>query len=132
MKHVMLALALVSVVGCASAPPAGTDLRQFHAQQLLADVQTLSTLAQSLHTNTGTFQLSDHDAQLVQTFATSAGAGIQAYGAGKGTLAVVSAAFHDLVAGLSTEAALNDRIKFVLTLVDSALSVVLGSTGGGA
>lgn len=127
MKRLMLVLALASFVGCASAPPAGTDLRQFHAKQLLADVQTLSQLAESLHSNPGTFQLSDQDAKLFQDFATSAGVGIQAYSDGKGTLAVVSSAFHDLLNGLSADATLNDRLKFVLTLVDTALSVVVGS-----
>lgn len=118
--------------GCASAPPAGTDPRLVHAAQLTADVQLAVQIVTILHDTPGTFQASDHDLALTKDFAATAGAGIQAYKDGKGSLSVVSTAFHALLGGLSADLKLNDRVKFVLTLVDSALSVVVGSGVAGA
>lgn len=110
-----------SLPGCASAPPAGTyssvGLKAFNAGQLLKDVTALSETAVKLNATTGSLHLSDLDTAFVRDFALSAGAGLSAYGQGVGTLAVVVAAFDELTRRLSSEAVLNDKLRFVLLLV---------------
>lgn len=119
--------AAVSTPGCAATqPPAGTysatGLKAFNADQLLKDIEALSETARNLNAATGQLHLKDVDTALVRDFALSAGAGLQAYANGNGTLAVVVTAYHELSAKLSTEAKLNDKLRFVLGVIDSAVA----------
>lgn len=111
-----------SLPACAATqPPAGTysdvGLKAFNADQLLKDVQALSETAINLNAMQGKEHLKDRDTALVRDFALSAGAGLLAYGNGQGSLGVVVAAFDELSRKLSAEAALNDKLRFVLALV---------------
>lgn len=111
-----------STPGCAATrPPAGTfssaGLKAFDADQLLKDITALSQTAVNLNATQGQLHLKDRDTAFVRDFALSAGAGLVAYGKGQGTLDVVVAAFDELSRKLSAEAALNDKLRFVLALV---------------
>lgn len=116
---------LLSLPGCASHPPAGTysdvGLKAFDADQLLKDVQALSQTAINLNATTGKLHLSDIDTAFVRDFALGAGAGLQAYANGNGSLSVVAVAYHTLIYRLSADAKANDNLKFILALIDSAL-----------
>lgn len=128
MKTLVLALCLASTLGCASAPPAGTysdtGLKTFNADQVMKDVQALSETAINLNATTGKTHLSDRDTALIRDFALSAGAGLQSYASGSGTLSIVATSYHQLIAKLSTDAKLNDNIRFTLALIDGALANV--------
>lgn len=121
-------LAGAGLPACASAPPAGTysdtGLKTFNADQVLKNVQALSETAINLNAQTGPLHLSDRDTALVRDFALSAGAGLQSYANGSGTLVIVSKAYHELIARLSVDAKVNDQVKFYLALIDGALSNV--------
>jgi hypothetical protein len=119
---VVLAGAAVSMPACAATrPPAGTystaGLKAFDADEALKDITALSQTAINLNATSGKEHLTDRDTAFVRDFALSAGAGLVAYGNGSGTLAVVVAAFDELSRKLSTEASLNDKLRFVLALV---------------
>jgi hypothetical protein len=117
----LLGLAACTMPGCASAPPAGTystvGLKAFNADALLKDVTALSETAINLNATSGPLHLKDRDTAIVRDFALSAGAGLVAYADGKGSLAVVVAAFDELTRKLSAEASLNDKLRFILALV---------------
>lgn len=118
---VMAGAAAFTMPNCASAPPAGTystaGLKAFNADQLLKDVTALSETAINLNATTGSLHLKDRDTAIVRDFALSAGAGLVAYADGKGSLAVIVSAFDELTRKLSAEAALNDKLRFILALV---------------
>lgn len=118
----LLGLAAFTMPSCAATrPPAGTystaGLKAFDADQLLKDITALSETAVNLNATSGPLHLKDRDTALVRDFALSAGAGLVSYGNGSGSLAIVVSAFDDLSRSLSAEAALNDKLRFVLALV---------------
>lgn len=114
--------AAFTMPGCAATrPPAGTyttaGLKAFDADQAIKDITALSQTAINLNAASGQLHLKDRDTALIRDFALSAGAGLVAYGKGQGTLDVVVTAFDELSRKLSTEATLNDKLRFVLALV---------------
>jgi hypothetical protein len=118
---VLAAAAAFTMPSCASVPPAGTystaGLKAFNADQLLKDVTALSETAIRLNATSGPLHVKDRDTAIVRDFALSAGAGLVAYADGKGSLAVVVSAFDELTRKLSAEAALNDKLRYILALV---------------
>ncbi len=124
MKTLALILCLSLAPACASAPPSYSDAgkKAFNADQLFKDIQALSETAINLNAATGKEHLKDRDTALVRDFALSAGAGLQSYANGNGTLAIVVQAYHQLMANLSAEAAVNDKLRFVLTLIDTNIN----------
>lgn len=119
MKTLALILCLSLAPACASAPPAYSDAgrKAFNADQLFKDIQALSETAINLNATTGRLHLSDRDTSFVRDFALSAGAGLVSYSNGSGSISVVVTAFDELTRRLSAQAALNDKFRFVLTLV---------------
>lgn len=124
MKLIVLVLCLASITGCASAPPSysAQGAKAFNADQLLKDINALSETARNLNATTGKLHLSDRDTAYVRDFSLSAGAAILAYGQGSGKLGIVVTAYHNLQGQLSTDAKANDRLRFVLGVVDAALA----------
>lgn len=119
---VLLGLAAFSAPGCAATrPPAGTystaGLKAFDADETIKAITALSQTAINMNAATGKEHLKDVDTALIRDFALSAGAGLRSYGDGSGSLAVVVSAFEELSRRLSTEATLNDKLRFVLALV---------------
>lgn len=117
--------ATVTLPACASAPPAGTytatGMKAFNADQLLKDITALSETAIKLNATTGKLHLKDSDTALIRDFALSAGAGLQSYANGSGTLAVIVSAYHELAVKLSTEAQINEPLRQVLALIAGAV-----------
>lgn len=114
--------AAVSLPACATTrPPARTfsaaGVKAFDADEALKAITALSQTAININAERGRLHLSDRDTALIRDFALSAGAGLLAYGQGKGTLAIVVSAFHELTVKLSAEAVLNDQLRVVLALV---------------
>lgn len=127
MKRLVLILCLsLAPIGCASAPPNLTPVGQkaFNADQLLKDIDALGQTARNLNATTGQLHLSDRDTAYVRDFSISASAGILAYGQGAGTLAIVVTAYHNLQGQLSADAKANDKLKFVLGVVDAAIAQI--------
>lgn len=119
---VLIGAASLSMPACAATqPPSGTysaaGMKAFNADETMKAITALSQTAINLNAAVGKEHLKDVDTALIRDFALSAGAGLIAYGNGSGSLTVVVSAFRELSAKLSAEAALNDKLRFVLALV---------------
>ncbi len=124
MKRLILILCLALAPACASAPPnySTAGAKAYNADQLLRDIDALGQTARNLNAETGKLHLSDRDTAYIRDFSLSASAGILAYGQGSGTLAIVVAAYHNLQGQLSADAKANDKLRFVLGVVDAAIA----------
>jgi hypothetical protein len=126
MKRLVLILCLALVPACASAPPSYSTagVQAFNADQLLNDIDALGQTARNLNAQTGALHLSDRDTAYIRDFSLSASAGILAYGQGKGTLAIVVASYHNLQGQLSVDAKANDKLRYVLGVVDAVIATI--------
>lgn len=111
----------VSMLGCATAPPAGTYSAQgtkaYNSVQMLKDLTALSETAKNLNATSGKLHLKDLDTRYVLDFVASAGSAIQSYGQNGSNLAVVSRGFSALVQSLSTDAKQNANLSKALAIV---------------
>lgn len=126
MRTLVLVLCLSTLVGCAKAPPNLTPAGQkaFNADELTKDITALWETAKNLNATTGKLHLSDRDTAYIRDFSLAAGSALLAYGQGAGKLAIVATAYHNLQGQLSIDAKANDRLRFVLGVVDAAIAAI--------